>query len=253
MEIDWSIFVEYLPDLVAGAKVTLGITVLSLVIGTVVGLALALARISGWKILSWPAYAYIEFFRTTPPLVQIVWFYFVVPVIIGTELNSFQAASAALGLNIAAFLAEIFRSGIQGIDATQRDAARVLGLGFVDTYRFVVLPQGAANRAAADHHDRHAAAQGHLARLRHRHVGAHAGRATHLAGNLPPVRGADRGRGDLFHHHLAGGPRRTLARAPHAGWRVVRDGDGNPVSSPDPGAMTGKTIRLRSVSADVAR
>ena len=141
MEIDWSIFVDYLPDLVAGAKVTLGITVLSLVIGTVVGLALALARISGWKILSWPAYAYIEFFRTTPPLVQIVWFYFVVPVIIGTELNSFQAASAALGLNIAAFLAEIFRSGIQGIDATQRDAARVLGLGFVDTYRFVVLPQ----------------------------------------------------------------------------------------------------------------
>ena len=141
MEIEWSIFVDYLPDLVAGAKVTLGITALSLVIGTVVGLALALARISGWKILSWPAYAYIEFFRTTPPLVQIVWFYFVVPVIIGTELNSFQAASAALGLNIAAFLAEIFRSGIQGIDATQRDAARVLGLGFVDTYRFIVLPQ----------------------------------------------------------------------------------------------------------------
>lgn len=141
MEIDWSVFVDYFPDLVVGARVTLAITALSLAIGIVVGLVLALARLSGWKILSWPAYAYIEFFRTTPPLVQIVWFYFVVPVTIGTELNSFQAASAALGLNIAAFLAEIFRAGIQGIDVTQRDAAQVLGLGRIDTYRFIVLPQ----------------------------------------------------------------------------------------------------------------
>lgn len=141
MDIEWSIFVDYLPDLLAGATVTLAITALSLMVGIVIGLILALARISGWKILSWPAYVYIEFFRTTPPLVQIVWFYFVVPVIIGTELNSFQAASAALGLNIAAFLAEIFRAGIQGIDIGQRDAARVLGLGRVDVYRFVVLPQ----------------------------------------------------------------------------------------------------------------
>ncbi len=142
MDIDWSVFVDYLPDLLAGATVTLAITALSLLVGIVViGLILALARISGWKILSWPAYVYIEFFRTTPPLVQIVWFYFVVPVIIGTELNSFQAASAALGLNIAAFLAEIFRAGIQGIDISQRDAARVLGLARIDIYRFVVLPQ----------------------------------------------------------------------------------------------------------------
>ncbi len=141
MDIDWSVFVDYLPDLLAGATVTLAITALSLLVGIVIGLILALARISGWKILSWPAYVYIEFFRTTPPLVQIVWFYFVVPVIIGTELNSFQAASAALGLNIAAFLAEIFRAGIQGIDISQRDAARVLGLARIDIYRFVVLPQ----------------------------------------------------------------------------------------------------------------
>jgi His/Glu/Gln/Arg/opine family amino acid ABC transporter permease subunit len=141
MQIDWNVIIEYLPSLMAGARVTLAMTGLALLVGVVVGLALALARISGWKILSWPAYAYIEFFRTTPPLVQIIWFYFVLPVAIGTELNSFQAASAALGLNIAAFMGEIFRSGIQGIEATQRDAARVLGLGRVDTLRFVILPQ----------------------------------------------------------------------------------------------------------------
>jgi polar amino acid transport system permease protein len=110
-------------------------------IAAVFGLVLALARISGRRILSWPAYVYIEFFRTTPPLIQIVWFYFVVPVLTGYELNSFEAASAALGLNVAAFLGEIFRAGIQGVDATQRDAAQVLGLSRTDAYRFVILPQ----------------------------------------------------------------------------------------------------------------
>ena len=141
MEFDWKVIIDYFPDLLAGVKVTLLITILSLLIGLVFGLALALARISGWKIISWPAYVYIEFFRTTPPLVQIVWFYFVVPVIIGMELSAFQAASIALGLNIAAFLGEIFRAGIQGIDKTQIDATRVLGLGSIDSYRYVILPQ----------------------------------------------------------------------------------------------------------------
>ena len=141
MEFDWKVIIDYFPDLLAGVKVTLSITIFSLLIGLVFGLALALARISGWKIISWPAYVYIEFFRTTPPLVQIVWFYFVVPVIIGMELSAFLAASIALGLNIAAFLGEIFRAGIQGIDKTQIDATRVLGLSSKDSYRYVILPQ----------------------------------------------------------------------------------------------------------------
>jgi polar amino acid transport system permease protein len=141
MELDWSILREYLPYLIAGAGTTLAITAVAAAIAVVFGLVLALARISGRRLLSWPAYAYIEFFRTTPPLIQIVWFYFVVPVIVGFELNSFQAASLALGLNVAAFLGEIFRAGIQGVDATQRDAAQVLGLSRVDAYRFVILPQ----------------------------------------------------------------------------------------------------------------
>lgn len=141
MELDWSVVGEYLPYLVAGAGVTLAITAVATVIAVVLGLVLALARISGRRLLSWPAYMYIEFFRTTPPLIQIVWFYFVVPVLIGYELNSFQAASLALGFNVAAFLGEIFRAGIQGVDATQRDAAQVLGLSRADIYRFVILPQ----------------------------------------------------------------------------------------------------------------
>ena len=141
MEFDWKVIIDYFPDLLAGVKVTLSITILSLLIGLVFGLALALARISGWKIISWPAYVYIEFFRTTPPLVQIVWFYFVVPVIIGMELSAFQAASIALGLNIAAFFGEIFRAGIESVPKGQHEASKSLGLNSIQKMRFIILPQ----------------------------------------------------------------------------------------------------------------
>lgn len=137
--------VEYMPDLINGVWMTLWLSVLSVSLGTVVGLVLALARLSGQRLLNWPAYAYIEFFRTTPPLVQIVWLYYGLPMMTGHDLGAFGAAAVALGLNIAAFFAEIFRAGIAGIDRTQWQAARVLGLGRLDTLRFVILPQALRN------------------------------------------------------------------------------------------------------------
>lgn len=145
--IDWQFekIVVYLPDLVDGALLTLGISGVSLLIGLVLGLVLALARYSGHPLLSWPAYAYIEFFRTTPPLVQIVWLYYGLPAVAGQDLSAFWAAAIALGLNIAAFFAEIFRAGIAGVDRTQWQAARVLGLRLPDILRFVILPQAFRN------------------------------------------------------------------------------------------------------------
>lgn len=141
MDVDFSILWEYVPLFLRGALNTLMIAAVALAIGVVLGLLLALARISGARLVSWPAYVFIEFFRTTPPLIQIVWAYFVIPVLIGTEITSFEAASLALGLNTAAFLAEIFRAAILGVDPAQRDAAHVLGLSRFATYRYVVLPQ----------------------------------------------------------------------------------------------------------------
>jgi len=135
----------YLPDLLDGIVVTLGLSAVSVTLGLVLGLALALARYSGIRWLNWPAYAFIEFFRTTPPLVQIVWLYYGLPALVGHDLDAFWSAAVALGLNIAAFFAEIFRAGIVGIDKTQWQAARVLGLGMSDTLRFVVLPQALRN------------------------------------------------------------------------------------------------------------
>jgi polar amino acid transport system permease protein len=131
----------YLPDLIDGALLTLVLSLISIALGVVLGLILALMRFSGRRPLDWPAYVFIEFFRTTPPLVQIVWFYYGLPALTGRDLDAFSAAAVALGLNIAAFFAEIFRAGLAGIDRTQWQAARVLGLGPVDTLRFVILPQ----------------------------------------------------------------------------------------------------------------
>jgi polar amino acid transport system permease protein len=137
--------VGYLPDYLAGLLLTVELGLVSTSLGVVFGLVFALTRRSRFRILSWPTYVYIEFFRTTPPLVQIVWLYYGLPLLFGFDLGGFGAAAVALGLNIAAFLAEIFRAGIAGVDRTQWQAARVLGLGFADTLRFVILPQAARN------------------------------------------------------------------------------------------------------------
>lgn len=135
----------YLPDLMNGAWVTLQLGLLSTGLGLVLGLLLALAKHSQFKPIAWPSIAYIEFFRTTPPLVQIVWLYYGLPALTGYDLGAFGAAAVALGLNVAAFYAEIFRAGLIAVNRTQWQAARVLGLGPVDTLRFVVLPQAVRN------------------------------------------------------------------------------------------------------------
>jgi polar amino acid transport system permease protein len=138
---DFGVLVPFLPDLVAGAVTTLALTVLVLIVGTVTGLILAVLKTSGRRWIIVPTSLYIDFFRTTPPLVQIIWIYFVVPQFIPVDLNPFSAAVVALGLNIGAFLAETFRAGIEAVGRGQRDAARVLGLSRVQEFRFVVLPQ----------------------------------------------------------------------------------------------------------------
>jgi polar amino acid transport system permease protein len=145
VEYRFDMVVGYWPDLLGGAWLTLEISAASAGLGIVLGLALALMRYSRIRWLDWPAYAYIEFFRTTPPLVQIVWFYYGLPAMTGRDLDASTSAAVALGLNIAAFFAEIFRAGIEGVDRAQWQAARVLGLNRLDTLRLVILPQALRN------------------------------------------------------------------------------------------------------------
>lgn len=136
---------EYLPDLFQGLVVTLQLGGFSASLGIVLGLILALMKLSKLTILSLPSAAYIEFFRTTPPLVQIVWLYYGLPLFTGYDLGAFWAAAVALGLNMAAFYAEIFRAGLIAVHRTQWQAARVLGLNYFDTLIYVILPQAFRN------------------------------------------------------------------------------------------------------------
>lgn len=120
---------------------TIAYTIGTVILGTLIGLAVALARLKRWKIIDWPAMAYIELFRCTPLLVQIIWFYYAFPVVIGVNIPPHVAAVSVLSLYGGAFYAEIFRGGIESLERGQWDAARALGLRAWLVMRLVILPQ----------------------------------------------------------------------------------------------------------------
>jgi His/Glu/Gln/Arg/opine family amino acid ABC transporter permease subunit len=140
---DWSVVLNHQTFLVFlnGLKLTLIVSGSALVFGSIIGLAAALARHANRAPLSQIAYFYIDIFRTTPPLVQLIWIYYVAPLLLGIDVTAVVAGIAALSLNSGAFLAEAFRSGIQSVERGQHDATTVLGLTRVQTYRHVILPQ----------------------------------------------------------------------------------------------------------------
>ena len=141
MNLDMNLIVNSFPLLLVGAGVTIHITVLSTTIGFIVGLIVAVARISKLKLLRILAEVYVEFFRGTPLLVQIFLFYFALPVITGQRIDPFIAAISACGINSGAYVAEIFRAGIQSVDAGQMEAGRSLGMTWIQTMRYIIVPQ----------------------------------------------------------------------------------------------------------------
>lgn len=127
--------------LLVGAGVTIQITVLSTAIGFVIGLIVGVARISHVRLLRMLAEVYVEFFRGTPLLVQIFLFYFALPVLTGQRIDPFIAAISACGINSGAYVAEIFRAGIQSVDDGQMEAGRSLGMTWLQTMRYIIVPQ----------------------------------------------------------------------------------------------------------------
>jgi His/Glu/Gln/Arg/opine family amino acid ABC transporter permease subunit len=140
---DWStvLSLQSLAIIGRGLLYTLLVSVLALVFGNVIGLFVASVRMSSQKILSGLAYVYIEFFRTTPALVQLIWIFYVVPILFNISLDPITAGVVALSMNAGAFLAEIFRGGIQAVPSGQRDASFVLGLARGTTFWSIVFPQ----------------------------------------------------------------------------------------------------------------
>ena len=141
MTFDMNLVVNSYPLLLIGAGVTIQITVLSTAIGFVIGLIVGVARISNLRVLRMLAEVYVEFFRGTPLLVQIFLFYFALPVITGQRIDPFIAAISACGINSGAYVAEIFRAGIQSVDDGQMEAGRSLGMTWLQTMRYIIVPQ----------------------------------------------------------------------------------------------------------------
>lgn len=136
----WDLLRESMPLLLQGAALTLELTAISLALGVVGGLGLALLRLSPIRALRPPAVAYVEVVRGTPLLMQIYVIYFVLPAI-GIRVPPFFAGVLALSLNAAAYTSEVFRAGIESIDPGQMEAARSLGMTHRMAMRWVILPQ----------------------------------------------------------------------------------------------------------------
>jgi polar amino acid transport system substrate-binding protein len=142
---DWDLYKQAIPAmLTTGLPNTLILTVSSGVIGLVVGMALAVASISRARWLRWPARVYTDIFRGLPEVVIILLIGLGIGPIVGglTNNNPYPLGIAALGLTAAAYVGEIFRSGIQSVEPGQLDASRALGLSYHTAMRMVVIPQG---------------------------------------------------------------------------------------------------------------
>jgi polar amino acid transport system permease protein len=138
---DFGAFFKYLPFLLRGMEVTILVSLLSMVVGVIIGLAVALARLSPFAPLRWLAAFYVDFLRSTPLLIQLVWVFFALPILLGYSLPPIVAGVATLGAYSAAYLAELFRAGILSVASGQRDAALALGMTRTQVLGRIVLPQ----------------------------------------------------------------------------------------------------------------
>jgi polar amino acid transport system permease protein len=138
---DFSFLWAYRWLILAGLGVTIAYTVGTILLGLMIGLVAGLLRLSRNPMITAPLVAYVEIFRCTPLLVQIVWFYYALPVVLGIDIPAHVAAVLVLSLYTGAFYAEIIRGGVNSIERGQWDAARAIGMRRRQVMRHVILPQ----------------------------------------------------------------------------------------------------------------
>lgn len=132
--------IDFGPALLAGAWITIKLTCISMLGALILGLFIGLARNSGNALARVPARLFIDFIRGTPLLLQIFYIYYALP-LVGIELPAFEAGVIALSVNYSAYLAEVFRAGIQAIPHSQKEAALSLNMPGVLAMRRIILPQ----------------------------------------------------------------------------------------------------------------
>ena len=136
----WHDVGEFTPILLQGAVVTIEVTLVSLVLSTLLGLGLALMRVSRWRALALLSKGAVNLIRGIPILVLLFYIYFVLPDV-GIELSAFEAGTIGLGIAYSAYMSEVFRSGIEAVDVGQLEAAQSIGMTGGMIMRRVILPQ----------------------------------------------------------------------------------------------------------------
>lgn len=137
---DFSFLEVYQDSFIDGFIMTVLVSLVALVLSLLIGTIIAVMRISRVTILEWIGTAYVEFFRNTPLVIQIFFFYFGLPSI-GINLSKFAVGSLGLAFYTGAFIAEAIRAGIQSVDSGQMEAARSSGLTYVQAMNLIILPQ----------------------------------------------------------------------------------------------------------------
>jgi len=138
---DFAILAKYSHLFWVGLGWTMAYTIGTILAGTLIGLIVGIVRLRRLPVIDWLLLSYIELFRCTPLLVQIIWFYYAFPVVIGVNIPAHIAAMSVLSLYGGAFYAEIVRGSIESVPRGQWDAARALGLRSLRMMRLVILPQ----------------------------------------------------------------------------------------------------------------
>lgn len=148
MNLDFSFLLEHWQDYARSAWVTLELSFFGVLFGTLLGVIMALMRLSRIWPIKFVASAYIELIRGTPMLVQILIIHYGLTVV-GVNLPAFMSGVVALTMNSSAYMAEVFRAGIQAIDKGQTEASRSLGMTNGMTLRYIILPQAFRNMLPA--------------------------------------------------------------------------------------------------------
>lgn len=138
---DFSVVSDNLPFLITGVRTTVLLALASAGGAVAVGMAAALGRLHGGRVVNWLLGLYIDFFRSTPLLIQLIWFYFALPVLLNVSIAPFLAGVLALSLYHGAYFTEIFRAGILSVARGQGEAGLALGMGPIRAFRRIVLPQ----------------------------------------------------------------------------------------------------------------
>lgn len=137
----WDVVWTNLPFLLSGLQMTLVISAITLVASVVLGMIVALADMSRLLPVRLLGQLWGEVVRNTPILVQLLWVYYVLPIVFGVEISAFAACIIGLSIYSSAFIAEVYRAGIQSVPKGHREAAQVLGLSQFHTFSRIILPQ----------------------------------------------------------------------------------------------------------------